>query len=291
EYWYLDQKYDFVVDQSINHELQINVDITVNTQCPYLTVDVVDVAGERLHMTTELEKIPTTFEVRSAHLLSDNYSSRLDFRQMVKAASNFNPIPENDDANGDTKTACRIFGYLDVNKVTGNLHITALGHGYGYGFYNTADEEMNFTHRIDEFSFGTLYPHLINPLDNSFEIAEAHVEAFMYFLSVVPTTYIDNSNQVLLTNQYSVTEYSRIIDSSKGGIGVPGIFFKYDIEPISVRIIENGSSFVTFLVRLSGLVGGIWVTAGFALKVANRIWSSLQKTISNDNYLTNKLNQ
>lgn len=56
-----------------------------------------------------------------------------------------------------------------------------------------------------------------------------------------------------------------------------GIFFKYDIEPISVRIAENGVSFFTFLVRLSGLVGGIWVTAGFALKIVNRIWSSLQK--------------
>ena len=33
EYWYLNQKYEFVVDQSINHKLQINVDITVNTPC------------------------------------------------------------------------------------------------------------------------------------------------------------------------------------------------------------------------------------------------------------------
>lgn len=31
---------------------------------------------------------------------------------------------------------------------------------------------MNFTHRIDEFSFGNLYPALVNPLDNSIEIAE-----------------------------------------------------------------------------------------------------------------------
>lgn len=31
---------------------------------------------------------------------------------------------------------------------------------------------LNFTHRIDEFSFGQLYPNLINPLDNSVEIAE-----------------------------------------------------------------------------------------------------------------------
>lgn len=31
---------------------------------------------------------------------------------------------------------------------------------------------LNFTHRIDEFSFGNLYPDLINPLDNSIEISE-----------------------------------------------------------------------------------------------------------------------
>jgi len=198
---------------------------------------------------------------------------------VMAANSNANLFSPNNDVTEDTQAACRIFGYLDVNEVTGNLHITALGHGYG--FYHTAVELMNFTHRIDEFSFGTHYPRLINPLDNSVEIAEAHMEAFMYFLSIVPTTYIDNNNNVLLTNQYSVTDYSRVIDSSKGRMGVPGIFFKYDIEPISVRIAENGMSFVTFLVRLSGLVGGIWVTAGFALKIANRIWSSLQNISDN----------
>lgn len=31
---------------------------------------------------------------------------------------------------------------------------------------------LNFTHRIDELSFGEFYPNLINPLDNSMEIAE-----------------------------------------------------------------------------------------------------------------------
>ncbi|EXX76520.1 Erv41p [Rhizophagus irregularis DAOM 197198w] len=240
-----------------------------------LTVDVIDAAGEGLHMTHELRKISTTFEVRSAHLLGDDDDddSRLNVKQVVMAAnSNTDSFSPNNDVTENTQTACRIFGNLDVNKVTGNLHITALGHGYGY--YNTAVELLNFTHRIDEFSFGTHYPRLVNPLDNSVEIAEAHKEAFLYFLSIVPTTYIDNNNHVLLTNQYSVTDYSRVIE---GRTGIPGIFFKYDIEPISVRIAENGVSFFTFLVRLSGLVGGIWVTAGFALKIVNRIWSSLQK--------------
>jgi len=45
-----------------------------------------------------------------------------------------------------------------------------------------------------------------------------------YFLSVVPTTYIDRSGRTLYTNQYSVTDMSR---ETEHGRGVPGIFFKY----------------------------------------------------------------
>lgn len=49
-----------------------------------------------------------------------------------------------------------------------------------------------------------------------------------------------------------------------------GIFFKYDIEPISVRITENSKiGFIKFLVRLCGLVGGVWVTAAFSYKIIN----------------------
>ncbi|CAG8587672.1 8758_t:CDS:1, partial [Ambispora gerdemannii] len=53
------------------------------------------------------------------------------------------------------------------------------------------------------------------------------------------------------------------------------IFFKYDIEPISVRITEKYTSFSQFLVRLCGIVGGIWVTAGFVFRIADGICRSV----------------
>jgi hypothetical protein len=147
---------------------------------------------------------------------------------------------------------------------------------------------LNFTHRIDEFSFGELYPSLINPLDDSIEIAESrkcglakicyillHVpnpifidfEIFQYFLSVVPTTYIDNSNNLLNTYQYAVTDSKKVFSEQEAMHNIPGIFFKYDFEPISVRITEKRQSFTHFLVRLSGIVGGAVVTVGFAYRV------------------------
>ncbi|KAG9297372.1 hypothetical protein G9A89_009456 [Geosiphon pyriformis] len=277
DYLRVSQAYEFLVDQNINHGLQINVDVTVNTPCLVLTVDLLDIAGERVHVASELELVPAKFEVRTAHRVGEMVDGPLDVHQMVKdAAWKQNGLFPDEAVHENELSACRIFGTFEVNKVTGNLHITAVGHGYGFGFIHIDHEVMNFTHRIDEFSFGTHYPRLVNPLDNSVEISHMHSEMFSYYMSVVPTTYIDNNGRVLLTNQYSVTDYSREIKTDIGQTGIPGIFFKYEIEPISVRITETRPSFEKFLVRLCGIVGGIWVTAGFLFRIGDSIWTILK---------------
>ncbi|CAG8570816.1 10996_t:CDS:2 [Cetraspora pellucida] len=266
EYWGSNQKYEFLVDRSINHKMQINVDITVNT--PYLTVDLLDAAGESIHFTDELKVFPAIFEVREAHHLGYQLENEvaLDLKKMMfdaaaKVVDTFNP---NSDAIDNQKSACRVFGALEVNKVTGNLHITAVGHGYSGNGRPVA--ENNF---------------LLNAIELIIVfLIHKDVEAFQYFLSVVPTTYIDSFNRVLLTNQYAVTDYTRIIDETKQP-GVPGIFFKYDMEPISVRITEKSTTFTKFLTRLCGLVGGVWVTAGFVLRFATWIWMLLDRNIGN----------
>ncbi|CAG8488225.1 10170_t:CDS:2 [Ambispora leptoticha] len=271
EYLQVSQSFEFFVDQSINRQLQINVDITVNTR--YLTVDLLDMAGERMHVANELKRVPTKFEVRTAHHVGEVIDRPLNVHQMVKdAAYNTDAFSPDRGAESDT-SACRIFGTFEVNKVLGNLYITAYGHGYGFGLVHIDHDLMNFTHRIDKFSFGTHYPRLVNPLDNSIEISEAHSEIFSYYMSVVPTTYIDKNNRVLYTNQYSVTDYMH--DAEKAQAGVPGIFFRYEIEPISVRITETYTSFSRFLVRLCGIVGGIWVTTGFVFRIVDGFWRNV----------------
>lgn len=47
---------------------------------------------------------------------------------------------------------------------------------------------------------------------------------------------------------------SRVTEHGKG---VPGIFFKYDIEPMHLTIRERTTGLINFLVRLAGIVGGI----------------------------------
>lgn len=53
-------------------------------------------------------------------------------------------------------------------------------------------------------------------------------------------------------NQYAVTEATRAFDHGKG---VPGIFFKYDLEPMSITIRERTTTLYQFLIRLVGVIG------------------------------------
>lgn len=113
---------------------------------------------------------------------------------------------------------------------------------------------MNLSHVIHEFSFGPFFPQISQPLDNSAELTEHPFHIFQYFISVVSTTYVDARRRVLDTNQYSVTDMGRVTEH---GHGVPGIFFKYDIESMHVTVRERTTTLLNFLVRLAGIVGGI----------------------------------
>jgi Endoplasmic reticulum vesicle transporter len=82
----------------------------------------------------------------------------------------------------EKKDACRIYGQLELHKCHGDFHITAKGHGYlvlgqehidhesiapWVAFNTRLIPEINFTHVIDEFSFGEFFPNIINPLDEA----------------------------------------------------------------------------------------------------------------------------
>ena len=119
---------------------------------------------------------------------------------------------------------------------------------------------MNFTHRFDRLQFGVDYPGIENPLDGVAKLTTSHFAAFTYFITIVPTIYVDRYDRAIITSQYAVTEFQQDFDiEDQKEARVPGIFIKYDIDPISVRISESGMTFTNFLVRTGGIIGGIWV--------------------------------
>jgi hypothetical protein len=142
--------------------------------------------------------------------------------------------------------------------------------------------EFNFSHHINELSFGPFYPSLINPLDNTVASTEANFYKFQYYCNVVPTIYTTDVHRLSLsppvtdsnaephiskstvwTNQYSVTGQNHAVSE----MSVPGIFVKYDIEPILLVVTEEWGGLLALLVRLVNVVSGVLVAGSWFLRL------------------------
>ena len=55
---------------------------------------------------------------------------------------------------------------------------------------------------------------------------------------------------------------NRDINHSSGSHGVPGIFVKYDLFAIKIAVREVHHPYSQFLIRLCGIIGGIFVVSG-----------------------------
>jgi hypothetical protein len=144
---------------------------------------------------------------------------------------------------------------------------------------------MNLSHIITEFSFGPHVPDIVQPLDNSFEATDKSLFvlclymnliannssldfiAFQYFLHVVPTTYIAPRTTPLRTSQYSVTHYTREVEHDRG---TPGIFFKFELDPLLITLHQRTTSFLHLLIRVVGVLGGVFVCMGYAIRITTR---------------------
>lgn len=206
---------------------------------------------------------------------------------------------------------CRIEGGLQVNKVVGNFHF-APGRSFSQGNMHVHDlknyydapkgQTHDFTHNIHSLRFGPQMPdsvtqklgsstlpwtnHHVNPLDGSSQRTNDANYNYMYFVKIVPTSYLPLGwekklrNRGLLgdegsveTHQYSVTSHKRSLQGgddaaeghaerlhSKGGI--PGVFFSYDISPMKViNREEKNKTFLGFVAGLCAIVGGTLTVA------------------------------
>lgn len=87
-----------------------------------------------------------------------------------------------------------------------------------------------------------------------FIIIDYHL--YQYYLKVVLTN-VQTFSYEGETYQYSVTERDLIVNHEAGLHGVPGIYFKYEIEGLKIDVLENSIPIWKFLVRLCAIVGGI----------------------------------
>jgi endoplasmic reticulum-Golgi intermediate compartment protein 2 len=151
-WWNGYETHNFAVEKGVSHDLQINLDIVVRMQCNDLHINVQDAAGDRILAQSKLSRDRTNWEqwadADGVHRLGRDSQGRINtgagWKQVARPEEGFGEEHVHDIVRQGKKRArwaktpkikgradsCRIYGSLDLNKVKGDFHITARGHGY-----------------------------------------------------------------------------------------------------------------------------------------------------------------
>ncbi|KNC75412.1 hypothetical protein SARC_12060 [Sphaeroforma arctica JP610] len=263
--------------------MELYIDLDIKTECELIASDVIDMSGGMVQ--SEFTKVPIIYDldehqegwwrenqeaasVDRSHSL-EGQPPHLSRFHSTTLFINSQEMPENDTDDAVKRDGCRIHGAVDVAMVKGNFHFTGgelkANTGNKHIHTNIPLAKMNFTHRIRHLSFahpGEHYPDLVSGLDGSDAVIESMLGSTQYHLNVVPTEYEYASASILWDNVGSQVKnwytYSYMKDPKEG---FPGIFFTFDITALKMHVKEHNRSILTAIIRLVGLLGGVFATS------------------------------
>lgn len=279
--FYLDSrlKFKYEVDVNFTEKVWLNFDVTVATECRFVGADVVDATGQAWMFQEEIKEEKVPFQqspkeaalrdalVKTKELLMKNNDGTRMSELAIKKGFNATAMYFRKESYSSTAPAdsCRFYGNVLINKVSGNFHVTAgksvpLRGGHAHLSFISNDMKFNYSHRINHFSFGDMRMGLINVLDGDEHLTEFENSIFQYYINAV-STRINSRRYSTHTYQFSVSEQARLLDHTSGSHGMAGVFFKYNFSPLAVTIDEKTMPFGRLLVRLSGIIGGVFATS------------------------------
>lgn len=178
---------------------------------------------------------------------------------------------------------CSVTGFLRVPRGKGDFHIAA-GSGYSQRHDEhqhhihqidwTRIDKFNISHTIRSLSFGPKIPGGSNPLDNH-QIVTSSLAQHIYIIQVIPTSY-NSGSMVLNTNQYSFTQHHQRVQQGPS-FALPGVYFRYDINPLMIHIHEESYGFANFLTRLCAIIGGLYVVFGIVYSLTGKVVKPTKK--------------
>ncbi|GBG66871.1 hypothetical protein CBR_g72627 [Chara braunii] len=265
-------------DVTRGEELRIHLNITFpSLPCQVLSLDALDMSGKHeVDLHTNIVKIRLDRYGREYHA-----EMVTDLNEKKKRPHGHNHHDEDEDHQAidtnlesigeirralDEQEGCRVHGYLDVQRVAGNFHVSV--HGMSYFVLSKVFDDLgmiNVSHLIHKVSFGPEFPGLVNPLDGFVRLLDGRGNppmdsgTFKYFLKIVPTVYRDVKGKETSTNQYSVTEY---FTRAKKDSTIPAVYFLYDLSPITVTITETRRNFFHLITRICAVIGGAFAVTG-----------------------------
>jgi len=165
---------------------------------------------------------------------------------------------------------CHIEATLRLRKVPATLHIGVPRH-FKPAYIQRQDwtelvAGLDFSHEMKELSFGPDFPGLVRVLDGreKKQHVEPNSDHYHYDVHVIPTRYLEDGYDEVVSHQYSVTEYMKAVnmrEQSQESVAA-GIWMTYDFTPFEVRVTKSRKSMWHFLTECCAILGGIFAFTG-----------------------------
>jgi len=162
---------------------------------------------------------------------------------------------------GIDEEGCLFEARFAVNKVPGNFHVATHS-------AEKQPDDYDFGHEIHELSFGSKIRKIsakgigsFNSLKGREKLDSNGLESYEYVMKIVPTTYEDLGGNALVAYQYTYA-FRSYVSFGHGGRVVPAIWFRYDLNPITVKYHETRPPIYHFLTTVCAIVGGTFTVAG-----------------------------
>ena len=169
------------------------------------------------------------------------------------------------------KEGCKLEGQFYIDAVPGSFIISAKA------FYPTIErlkreglDTTNLEHKIKELYFGEslgknnrfarfelMKGTLFNTLRNKERIKDKNPMIYQYYLKIVPAKYKYLDGMESNKYQYTANSFADFVYNS-----IPSLYFKYDLSPITVEYKYTKMKFLTFLINIFAILGGVITVAG-----------------------------
>merc|ERR1712039_754538 len=100
-----------------------------------------------------------------------------------------------------------------------------------------------------------------------------HSEHYQYDVHVIPTRYLEAGYSEISSHQYSVTEYTKMVNTRDNFVDpvVTGFWMNYDFTPFEVQVTKSRKSMWHFLTECCAILGGIFAFTGMIDNFAYQI--------------------
>ena len=274
EFFSLHLKKDFIIYQEESSKSKIEVYFSLDiphSPCSILSVDQEDKLG--IHKTNIVANI-TKKRISKADqnaILPPIVPHKTD--ELLKAL--------NEDEG------CLIEGFMEVNKVPGNIHISF--HPYRNVFENLFEnhkeefKKLRLMHKFNYLSFGdknipleelnsfSIYPHTKMPDFINNDNKEPNYD---YFIKIIPHLIRNEAdNTIKLNYQYSLRFGNRNSEEKEMAM----IMINYDMSEVTTLITKKKRNYTHFLTNICAIVGGIYVIFSIINKIVLNMFDFSQK--------------